>query len=174
MDKKWKVLYSETSMENVIDKLAKKLQKDFGHLDNVVLLCILKGAVYFTVDISRKLKMKHKLYFLEVSSYKDEMKRGDNTYILNDLNQEFLCDKHVIILDELCDTGHTLKAVKDALLEILPEESITTCVMMKKNIDSVIIPDYMGIDKVPNLWLKGYGLDNKGFDRETKEVYYLS
>jgi hypoxanthine phosphoribosyltransferase len=142
-------------------------------MKDVVLVCILKGAVYFTVDLSRSLEphLNHKLYFLEVSSYKDEMKRGDHTTILKEFDTEYFTDKIVIILDELCDSGHTLKTVKDSLLSVMDEKYIRTCVMMKKNIESVIIPDLVGME-IPNEWVKGYGLDNKGFERGLCEIWY--
>lgn len=136
------------------------------HGKEVVICAILKGAVYFAVDISRALFSKgldHTMYFVEASSYVHQTQQ-EHVSLTREIVVDKFVDKHVLLVDELYDNGKTLHSVKLLLLE-KGIKNITTCVMFRKKKKTEFPqPDYVGFD-VEGDWLVGYGLDNEGKSR---------
>lgn len=163
----------KTSREALVDIILKKVvfKKD------LVLVCILKGAAYFTVDISRDFderKVPHSVYFVEATSYKGQI-QSESIQILSQLVPEKLENKHILLLDELYDNGKTLDSIKTHLLSQDLNSDITTCVMFKKKRTIPVKyppPDYYGL-AVPDVWIVGYGLDQDGHYRGLQDLYAI-
>lgn len=168
----WRELITPADIETIIDHLAKKINAKIS--GNLVVACILKGAVYFTVDLTRKLQMPHSLYFIEASSYKDSQKQDSSQVeILSNLNSKKFVGKNVLLLDELWDNGKTLANVKSKIMELgVLETNITTCTLLlkPKNKTEYPLPDIWGLE-VPNVWLVGYGLDDQQEKRQWTSVF---
>lgn len=167
---KAKLVVEEADLLMAVEDVAEKINSRFSGED-VTLVCVLKGAAYFTVDLSRMLDIKHSVYFIDASSY-DGQKRTE-VFIPDGLIPEKFIGKKVIILDELIDSGHTLFNIKKAFLEFMSEEDVTTCVAMNKVLcgkEKIMEADIIGID-VPDVWLVGYGLDDNGYHRNSMHVY---
>jgi len=130
------------------------------------LACILKGAVFFYVDLLRRLKIPYNCYFIEAQSYKEEQKQGE-CEVLSLLNPHKFKGKKIILVDELYDNGKTLATLKTRLLantEIAAkEEDIFTCVLLQKSKSGnskYAPPDFVGLKELPDIWVVGYGLDD--------------
>lgn len=156
----YKLLMLNGEILYFVDKLAKYINNNFKGRD-IVITCILKGAVYFFVDLTRRLTIPYSVYFIESSSYCDNQTQ-DKIEILSNIVPSKFNNKHVILIDELYDNGKTLETVKNNILEQTNIASIFTCTMFikKKNIHNYPLPDLCGAH-IPDLWVIGYGLDDK-------------
>ena len=170
--KDWKVIMTENQINLVNDYVASKINEKFKG-NPIVIASILKGAIYFTVDLTRRLTIPHSLYFIEASSYKDETQH--KLELLSAIIPSKFENRKVILIDELYDNGLTLHLVKTKLLSEVPSlspEDIFTCVLFKKNKESSYpLPDLVGIDLLPNVWLVGYGLDDNQTKRNWKHLF---
>ena len=162
--KNWKLLITEKEINDINDYVASVINKKFIG-KNIVIASILKGAVYFTVDLTRRLTIPYSLYFLESSSYKNKQTQCEELELLSKIVPSKFEGKTVILIDELFDNGLTLHQVKNKLLEEVPTLKATdifTCVLFKKNKEiKYPSPDLIGFDMLPNVWVVGYGLDDK-------------
>ena len=153
-------------VEQIIDRL--------NQYNDTVLVCILKGAAYFAVDLSRDLDrngFKHSVYFVEASSYSG-MEQKDSVELLSRLVPEKLDGKHILLVDELYDNGKTMHNIREYLNSNIKHDGITTCVMFKKRCKTqkYTLPDIFGLE-VPNVWIVGYGLDDDGYYRGLEDLY---
>lgn len=165
IESKWKCILTEDEIKVCVKKCANEINKKFVNKD-IVLTCILKGAAYFLVDLSRELIIPHSLYFIEASSYKDEQNQHD-LEILSRIIPEKFNNKYVILIDELFDNGNTIENVKNTIHEkaSVPLDKFYTCTLFIKNKKvSLSPPNLYGI-RVPDVWLIGYGLDDKQHKR---------
>jgi len=145
----------------------------------VALVGILTGAAYFAVDLSRELiGVSHTIHFVSSKSY-DGRKQSDSSQIKIDPKlKSKLSDHLVFVLDELFDSGKTLRSIRNGI-ETLFEQgnlpSIHTITLMFKNTEEkkkYPVPDFYPCE-VPDYWLVGYGLDNSGLHRNMLEVWGL-
>lgn len=165
-----KILFTDKEIDANLSKLAKKLDNYISNLPNdeqgkVVFIGLLTGCIHFVSDLTRKIESDHKLAFIKASSYLNN-KRGDLTI---DMNITSVSGNHVIVLDDICDTGNTLNAVVKKLSEDNPL-SIKTCVLVNKLLPNKNhIPDYKVFD-VEDLFIYGYGLDYNEYKRNLKDI----
>jgi len=168
----WKLLLTAQELDDMVTKVAKKIDLVCVGRE-LVLVCILKGSAYFTVDLSRELTIKHTIEFVRAKSY-DGQKRKALSLTQHDLNPADFEGKKVVLVDELLDSGHTLLGIKSVFLEFMKPEDIMTCVAMDKKLtddkEKVLEADIVGMD-VPDVWLVGYGLDDHGYYRNSRNVY---
>lgn len=167
----WKVILTEHEIEHFVQKCADIINDKFKG-EKIVVACILKGAVYFHVDLTRKLTIPHSSYFIEASSYKDGQESGE-LEILSVIHPSKFEGKKVVLLDELFDNGKTLNRVKQKLHEKanVPLDDIFTCTLFKKNkCVSEPLPNLYGIS-IPDVWVVGYGLDDKQEKRNWTTLY---
>lgn len=174
IDTKWKLIMDYQDINNAVDKCANYINNNFKNKD-VLIVCILKGAVYFFVDLTRKLIIPHSCYFIETTSYHDNQMQSkcnvDN--IMGSINPSKFKNKHIILIDELFDNGQTIYNIKHAIHNTanVPLNMILTCVAFKKTKDTLYEkPDFYG-SCVPNVWLVGYGLDDKQQKRNYKDLW---
>ena len=157
----WRLILTESEIKKCIKKCADKINKEFRGRD-IVLTCILKGAVYFFVDLSREIIIPHSTYFIEASSYLNSQTQNEEVEVLSRIVPSKFKDKCVILLDELYDSGNTISKTKQIIHEkaSVPMDMIYTCTLFKKDrLDVCQNPDIYGID-LPNVWFVGYGLDH--------------
>ena len=174
MTEGWIKIIDEHVIRVSRESLADTLVASITDTREVVLVCILKGASYFTIDLSRDLErrnFKHTIYFVEASSYKGQ-EQGETVELLSKLVPAKLDGKHIILLDELYDNGKTMDTIRKHLVEQELDCVISTCVMFKKRGKTPLypLPDYIGLD-VPNVWIVGYGLDNDGYHRGLMDLW---
>ena len=165
-----KILFTDKEISDNLDKLAKELDSYISKLpkdekDKVIIIGLLTGCIHFVSDLTRKLESDHKLAFIKASSYLNN-KRGDLTI---DMNITSVKGNHVIVLDDICDSGNTLNAVVNKLLEDSPL-SIKTCVLVNKLLPiKNHTPDYKVFD-VEDVFIYGYGLDYDEYKRNLKDI----
>jgi hypoxanthine phosphoribosyltransferase len=166
----WIEVLTQKQIKTAVKKLAFILDEKYKNQD-IVLVCILKGAVYFFTDLSREMKTEHSEYHLECSSYKSGQKQGE-LEILSVIQKDKFKGKKVILVDELFDNGKTMFEVKREISKRaeIDMNSIFTVALMKKNKAVDYDIDLFGV-VVPNSWLVGYGLDHDQKMRNLKSVW---
>ncbi|MEM7280598.1 MAG: hypoxanthine phosphoribosyltransferase [Pseudomonadota bacterium] len=157
------ILISEQQIQTRVEELAQQISADYAHADEVVLIGVLKGAFIFLADLSRKLTIKRHIEFISVSSYSQGSTQGAVRLVL-DVRKD-IQDKHVLIVEDIVDTGNTLHYLLEMLQSRKPA-SIKTCALLHKahmtQVDVDI--DYLGFS-IGDEWVVGYGLDYAEQDR---------
>jgi len=150
------VLIGETEIAARVRELAADLERDFAGKDLLV-VALLTGTVPFLADLIRHIALPMRLDFMGVSSYGNDTAPGELVFT-KELRLE-ACDRDVLLVDDILDTGRTLRAVIDKLNALQPR-SLKTCVLLeKKSRRTETIPaDYIGFE-VPDEFVIGYGLD---------------
>ena len=157
---KIEILFDEKVISKRVKELARELYKKYGN-DEVVFICTLKGAVFFACDLLKNYPGDARMEFLRVSSYKGTKTTG-NVELNLSISKENIQNKHVIIIEDIVDTGNTLLFLNNYLSEMKPK-SLETCTLLDKRIKRVvnINPAYTGF-VVDDLFVIGYGLDYDG------------
>jgi|SRR5688500_4496095 len=155
-------------INNVVEDLAGKIDRDYKDL-NPVLLIVLNGAFMFAADLVRKISIPLRLDFLKVSSYAGTQSTGQ-------IGAHFLWktplkDQHVILVEDIVDTGHTLAYLKEKINEENPASLEVTCLLKKPEAYQYSdIIRYEGMS-IPNDFIVGYGLDYDGIGRDLDCIY---
>ncbi len=150
-----RVLVSSDQIQIRVKQLAEQISQDYKGVEQLYLIGILKGAFIFLADLSRQLKIPHVVDFMAVSSYGKSTNTGAVRLIM-DL-REPIDGQHAIIVEDIADSGKTLKYLYQVLQWHYPA-SLKTCVLLRKNKLLDVPIDYLGFD-IPNAWVVGYGLD---------------
>ena len=161
-------LFSEEEINKRVKELAKTLYEKYGD-DKVVFICTLKGAVFFTCDLLKNYKGNAVLEFLRVSSYNGEKSTGNIELNLS-ISKENIENNNVIIVEDIVDTGRTLKFLKGYINDMNPK-SLEICTLLNKPSRRVVEfePDYCGFE-IDNLFVIGYGLD---YNQEYRNLPYI-
>ncbi len=151
-----RVIIDETQIDQRVTELAAQISEEYQNKQPLHLVGILKGAFIFLADLSRKLTIPHVVDFMALSSYGKSTTSGA-VRILMDL-RESVDGCHVILVEDIVDTGRTLAYLYETLLG-RQAASLKTCVLLQKERDQVEVPiDYLGF-MIPDVWVVGYGLD---------------
>ena len=153
-----KILASKEDIENIVSDLANKISDDYKD-KNLLMLCILKGAVVFMGDLMKHLSIPTQIDFMKVSSYGSSTESSGTVNIVLDLHRKDLSDLDILIVEDIIDSGKTLSYLVDYLL-LKGAKSVKTCTMLDKPSRRVVdfVPDYCGMT-VPDEFVIGYGLD---------------
>ncbi|MDX2130908.1 MAG: hypoxanthine phosphoribosyltransferase [Planctomycetota bacterium] len=138
----------------------------------LVILPILTGSMIFVADLVRHLPMKLRLELVGVSSYPGKSMASKGVSIRHELPPT-LGGRHVLVVDDILDSGHTLDVVTRLVREQRPA-SVRSCVLLRKPGKSTlaITPDYVGFD-IPDEFVVGYGLDYDGYYRNLPDIATL-
>lgn len=152
-------LISEGAIANRLDEMARAIDADYPN-QSLLVIGILNGTILFLSDLVRKISRPLKLDFVGVSSYRDGRESGNLTWT-KELS-ECPSGSHVLIIEDILETGKTLNAVMDAISKKSPA-SLKTCVLLNKSVDRTfpIEPDYTGFS-IGNEFVVGFGLDYAG------------
>jgi len=157
-------LFSEAQIAQRVDEIAAQISSDYADKGEIVLLGVLKGAFIFLADISRRLTIPRSIEFIAVSNYEDGSKPSGAVRLVMDV-RENIQGRHVIVVEDIVDTGQTIHYLI-AMLKSRGPASISTCVLLHKEhkteIDVEI--DYLGFT-IGDEWVVGYGLDFAEHDR---------
>ncbi len=162
-------LIGEEKLQTRIKELGGKISTDYRGKD-LLLLCILKGGVMFLTDLMRNLTIPHEIDFLAVSSYGRQVRESTGVVrITKDLDEPII-DRHVLIVEDIIDTGHTLAYITRNLSTRNPA-SLKICTLLDKaERREVDIPvDYTGFI-IPDKFVFGYGLD---LDEKFRELPFI-
>lgn len=168
LEEKLKVLYSEDEVQKRIAELARQIDEDYKNSKEIIVICILKGAAFFTVDLVKKMKTPIVFEVMQVSSYS-----GTETTGAISIKKDLDCDikgKDVLIVEDIIDTGYTLRALRQDLLSRKPNSLKIVVLADKKERRKVEVPvDYVGYE-IPNKFVVGYGFD---VDEKGRNIPYI-
>lgn len=151
-----RVIISEEEIQARVVELAEQISQDYRGQGRLYIIGILKGAFMFLADLTRRLTVPHTVDFLALSSYGQSTTSGA-VRILMDLREPIEA-RHVLIVEDIIDTGHTLRYLYHNLQGRNPA-TLRTCALVRKKRASLDIPvDYLGFE-IPDVWVVGYGLD---------------
>lgn len=157
MAEKIRVMIPEQEVDARIEELGKQISEEYAG-KQVHLICILKGSVFFTCELAKRITVPVSLDFMSVSSYGDETVSSGRVKIAKDLD-ESLEGKDVIIIEDIIDSGNTLHYLMDVLAKRNPN-SLKLCTLLDKPDRRVkdVKVDYVGF-AIPDEFVVGYGLD---------------
>ncbi len=167
--KNLKLLISEKQIKEKVKEVANQINKDFKNKE-ILAVGILKGSFIFFSDLVRHLNLNVKIDFMQVASYHTSMESSGEVIFIKDLTQD-INGKNVLIVDDIIDTGRTLKALTEALMQRNPNV-LKTCVLLdkKERREVDFDADYVGFE-IPDKFVVGYGLDWAEEGRNLKEIY---
>ena len=157
MEDKIRVLLSEEEVDAKIAELGKKISEDYAGR-SVHLVCVLKGGVFFTCELAKRITVPVSLDFMSVSSYGADTKSSGVVKIVKDLDEP-LENKDVLIVEDIVDSGRTLSYLMENLRQRKPN-SLRLCTLLDKPERRVtdVKVDYTGFN-IPDEFVVGYGLD---------------
>ena len=153
------ILIDENRLKSRIVELGKAISNDYKNSIDLLLICILRGAIIFLSDLSRQITVPHAMDFMAISSYGSGSRNSSGVVRINmDLTTN-ICGKDVLIVEDIIDSGNTLAYVLE-LLSTRKPKSMCICTLLDKfERREVDIPiRYTGF-KIPDKFVFGYGLD---------------
>jgi hypoxanthine phosphoribosyltransferase len=157
IEKRPAILFSEDTIRDRVKELARRISEDYAGVDEILLVGILRGCYMFLADLSRLITIPRCIDFMALSSYAHDTARGALRLIMDTRND--IAGKHVLIVEDIVDTGHTLHYLLNMLSARGPA-SLKSCAFLRKldRLEKDVHIDYLGFD-IPDVWVVGYGLD---------------
>ncbi len=151
------VMIPEERVLERIREMAEQITEDYAGKE-LKLICILKGSVFFTTELAKRINLPVKLDFMSVSSYGDDTQSSGRVKIVKDLD-ESIRGQNVLVIEDIIDSGHTLSFLLEMLKNRFPE-SIELCTLLDKPSRRVTeVPvKYSGFE-IPDEFVVGFGLD---------------
>ena len=167
-DKKFRKIISARKVQQAIEVVAKKINKDFKN-KKPIFISVLNGSFLFTADLIKKVTVECEISFIKISSYSGTQSTGNMNTLIG--LKEDLKDRNVVVLEEMVDSGNTIEKVIGELKKLNPKSlKIATLFFKPEAYKKNIKLDYIGMD-VPNDFLVGYGLDYDGLGRNLQDIY---
>ena len=163
-----KILYSEKDIENIVNTIAKQIEKDYNDKD-FIMVGLLKGSVAFMVDLMRKVNLDFSIDFIVASSYGSGTVSSGRVNIQKDISQS-VEGKDILIVEDIIDSGNTLDFITK-YLKAKKAKSVKLCTLFNKpdRRDADIHVDYAGA-VIPDEFIVGYGLD---YDEKYRNLPYV-
>ena len=173
-----KILIDRNAIARRVAELADQIAADFrktAALDeppHISLVAILTGSLIFLADLIRHMPLMMRIRLITVSSYRGATTAGGDLQLQTTIPDD-LAGQHVLVVDDILDSGKTINAVRDLIHQRRPA-SLRTCMLLRKQIPSAMNThaDYIGFD-IPNEFVVGYGLDYNGFYRNLPDIVTL-
>lgn len=170
LDKEFEISIPSEIIQSRIAELAKELSEDLAGL-KPVFLGILNGSFMFASDLFKRIEIEAQITFLKLASYQGTTTSGNVKQLIG-LNQD-IKGQHIIILEDIVDTGITLETIMMQLSGYQPASvRIVTLLFKPQSYQKDFPVDYVGFS-IPNEFIVGYGLDYDGFGRNTEDIYKL-
>jgi len=168
MTDKISVLISEEEVEKRIRELAEQITKEYEGKE-IRLICVLKGSVFFTCELAKRIELPVTLDFMSVSSYGNGTESSGRVKIVKDLDEP-IDGENIIIIEDIIDSGRTLSYLMDMLNARKPA-SLKLCTLLDKPDRRVtdVKVDYTGFE-IPDKFVVGYGLD---FAQKYRNLPYI-
>jgi len=169
MDDKIKVLIPEEEVDAKIKEIGAMISKDYEGKE-VHLICVLKGGVFFTCELAKRISVPVSLDFMSVSSYGAGTQSSGVVKIIKDLDEP-LAGKHVLIVEDIIDSGRTLSYLVEILKQRGPAD-IKICTLLDKpsrRVKKEVVVDYTCFS-IPDEFVVGFGLD---YDQKYRNLPYI-
>lgn len=164
-----KVLIDEEKLHKRVDEIAAQIESEYKGKE-IILICILKGSVFFTVDLAKRINGDVKIEFIRVSSYNEGTESSGEIKMKLDL-KDSIKGKDVIVVEDIIDTGRTLSYLIK-YLKMKKPNSLKLCALLDKperRIKKDVKVDYTGF-QIPDEFVVGYGLD---VDEKYRNLPYI-
>ena len=164
-------LYSKEAIEETVKRLAAMIEKDYD-AEKIIFICLLKGSFMFTSDLVRQVANPSRVDFIRVSSYGNGTSTSGTVTVTKDL-EENIEGENVIIVEDIIDSGLTLKYVKEMLAGRNPK-SVKICALLDKRArrETEMEGDYIGFT-MDDGFVVGYGIDYAEQYRNLPEIYVV-
>lgn len=151
------VLLTEAQIKRRVKSIAREIKAVYGE-EEFTIVSLINGAVMFTADLMREIDNPVRLDCIRVSSYGAKTKSIGTPQLISSLTLD-IRHRHVLVIDDILDTGKTLKLVRELILDLKPA-SLRTCVLLDKKArrEVDLQADFVGFD-IPDKFVIGYGLD---------------
>jgi len=151
------ILVSETAIKRRIKRLGKQIAETYGD-EEITVVSIINGAILFTADLLRAIPNPVRLDCIRISSYRNETKSIGKPQLLHSMTLD-VTNRHVLLMDDILDTGKTLAMVTKTIAKMKPA-SLKTCVLLDKQGRREVPFDaeFVGFE-IPDKFVVGYGLD---------------
>jgi len=152
------VLIAQRAIDERVQELAGEIENDYRGVDELLMVGVLRGAFIFLADLSRRLSIPRAIDFIALSSYGTGSSSSGAVRLIMDLRSP-IENKHVLVVEDIVDTGYTLSYLLDNFSARRPA-SLRSCVLVRKpdRLKVEVRIDYLGFD-IPDVWVVGYGLD---------------
>lgn len=162
------VMLDEEVVDARIKELGEQISRDYAG-KSVHLICILKGSVYFTCELAKRITVPVTMDFMQCSSYGAATKSSGVVKLAKDLDEP-ITDREVIIIEDIIDSGRTLSHLKSLLMQRHPA-SLKLCTLLDKPDRRVVDVDveYVGF-QIEDKFVVGYGLD---YDQQYRNLPYI-
>lgn len=162
-------LITKEEIDFAVRQIGHEISAAIPHDEPLVMICVLKGSVVFFADLIRQVPRKISIDFIQCSSY-GEGKQSSGAVAFLKMWQEELTDKHVVIVDDIYDTGTTMEAIKTQIRMKHKPLSIRTCALIKR--EGPKTADFYAVELSKDHWIYGYGLDLDGqYYRNLPSIY---
>lgn len=169
-DRTFRLYKSETEILSAIREVANKINDDYIG-KRPLLIPILNGSFMFASDLLKELKLDCELSFVKAVSYTGTESSGKLATLIG-LNQN-IEGRHIIVVEDIVDTGHTLAKILPTLRELNPASlKIASLLLKPLALQTPLEIDYVGIE-IPNEFIVGYGLDYDGLGRNLRDIYQV-
>jgi hypoxanthine phosphoribosyltransferase len=168
------VLISEKQIQDAVFQMAEKISQDYRDVDNLVIVGVLKGAFLFTADFVRHLKVPCQIEFIRLSSYEGATESFGKVKAF-DLSIPDLTNKHVLVVEDIIDSGRTAKFLQDFFRNQGEVKSFKILSLLDK--PSRRLPEYLDLKpdyccfSIEDRFVIGYGLD---FQQRYRELPYIA
>ena len=170
-DQKFRMTISRSQVRNSIEQIAERINSDYVGKE-ILFVAVLNGSFMFAADLVRKIKPLCRISFVKVASYQEDTTQG----IVKELIglKEDLNGKHVILIEDIVDTGFTLDHIMKQIKSTYKPASIavTSLLFKPQSYRKNIVVDYVGIE-IPNQFVVGWGLDFNGYGRNFEDIYTI-
>ncbi|QSR88516.1 hypoxanthine phosphoribosyltransferase [Methylacidiphilum caldifontis] len=167
-----RVLLTQQSIQKRVAELSIEIRKEYRKKPFMI-LGLLNGALFFVADLLRNLPLRTEVEFLQVKSYSGTSSRG---YVqgLELIDKTRVASKHILVIDDILDTGLTLSTVREELYNA-GASAVEFCVLLRKKKEGqkAIEPKWIGFE-IPDEFVVGYGLDFEGMFRALKSIRSFS
>lgn len=169
MEDKIRILIPEAEVDAKVEEIGRKISEDYAG-KSVHLICVLKGGVFFTCELAKRISVPVSLDFMSVSSYGSGTQSSGVVKIIKDLDEP-LAGKHVLIVEDIIDSGRTLSYLVEILKQRGPAD-IKICTLLDKpsrRVKKEVEVDYTCFS-IPDEFVVGYGLD---YDQKYRNLPYI-
>ncbi len=165
-----RILIARGAISDRVRSLGEEITKSLEDVEEqqIALVAVMTGSLIFVADLMRHLPMKIQIQLMSASSYIGESTKTNNDPLLGKLPD--VKDTHVLLVDDILDSGKTLTRIRNGLIEMEPK-SIQSCVLLRKKLESAMnVPcEHIGFD-IEDEFVVGYGLDYDGYYRNFPDI----
>lgn len=171
-DKTFKPFISNERLMEAIDGVAQRVNSDFNGCEDVpVVLCVLNGSIVFTGELLQRLTFPCEVVSMKLSSYQGTKSTGTVLNVMGLTGD--VSGRRVIICEDIVDTGNTIVALKELLLDKgATDVKICTMLFKPEVYKKDVTLDYVGME-IPDAFIVGFGLDYNELGRNSKDIYVI-